>query len=497
MTVPVETTGTALDVVLGAAVPSPAATDGSTAIDARGVIGMHLSHPVVAVADPVARRLVAGSHHDERGVVAVLIDDAARLVEQVLVDGHAAAQLDAVVGPRRSLGLQVDAHLVGCLKGCLGRTVAVEAHVVESVLAALAEDAQPLGLVGGRIARLGEAAVLHRAAQEQRSAVDVELSAADADVAQSKGGLIDVVAHLERHQVEVGLELVPLLEAVAEDDVERHLVAADGLHQAAQDLTRLSVAVGADGEEGVVVPQHAQLVEMVLEIDGDVQGLLPRCLAALADADTVGVHTHLTDKEALPLRLQLHASDDAVPVALRLVGDAMGVLSDADVLDAVIDADGYLVALAGADDLRQVVAVGYGERHLVAHFDAVDKDGGLDVRPLEQQGDVLALPLLRHIDAAAVPGGTDIVALGGEEEGELHLALDTVALHVGVEVVGRVVERARPGRRHADGTALAVGEHGARQHDIVVVVGGVAERQVPGTRQGQNLLCPEDGGTAA
>ena len=63
----------------------------------------------------------------------------------------------------------------------------METHVVESVLLALAEDAQPFLFVCGGIASEGETAVLHCAAQEQRTVVEEELTPLDADVAQTEG----------------------------------------------------------------------------------------------------------------------------------------------------------------------------------------------------------------------------------------------------------------------------------------------------------------------
>lgn len=48
---------------------------------------------------------------------------------------------------------------------------------------------------------------------------------------------------------------------------------------------------------------------------------------------------------------ELDAPGNAVPVALRLVGDAVGVLSHADVLDAIIDIDGNGVGAPGADEV--------------------------------------------------------------------------------------------------------------------------------------------------
>ena len=216
MLVPLESAGTTLDVVFRTAVPRPSATDGGSGIYLRGVVLLHLLHPLVAVGHPVACRLVASSHHDERRMVAVLVNDAFRLLQQVLVNLLAAAKLHTVVGPRRTFGLQVDAHTVGSTEGSLGRTVAVEAHVVQTVLLALTEDAQPLRLVGGRIARQREAAVLHRAAQMERTAVDIELASLDRDVAHAEGRGIFVVASLYGQLVQVRCMLVPQPQVVAQ-----------------------------------------------------------------------------------------------------------------------------------------------------------------------------------------------------------------------------------------------------------------------------------------
>ena len=200
MHVPVEAACPTLHMVLRPAIPSPAAANAGSAIDLRGVVLMHCLHPVVAIAHPVASRLIASRHHHKRRMMAIGIDDAAGLLEEVFVDDLTATQLHAMIGPRRSLGLQVEAHLVGSGEGGFGRAIAVEAHVVESVLATLLEDAQPRRLVGGRIARFGEAAVLHRATQPDGFAVQVELRSADADVAHAEAQRerLAVVAHLSR-----------------------------------------------------------------------------------------------------------------------------------------------------------------------------------------------------------------------------------------------------------------------------------------------------------
>ena len=159
---------------------------------------------------------------------------------------------------------------------------------------------------------------------------------------------------------------------------------------------------------------------------------------------------------------QFDTACDAIPVALRLVGNAVGVLSDADVLDAVIDADGNLVVTTEAQVGGDVVLMRNGEAHLVAYFVAVDDDGGLDVRAFEEEGDALSFPCPGDGDGAAVGGFANEMLCRGEEEGKLHLAGTAVGLHEGVEVVAGVVERACPAGVDREVVAEAVGEEGAR-----------------------------------
>ena len=141
MLVPIQSAGTSLDMIFRAVIPCPAATDTGTGIDLCGVVLFHGLHPFVTVADPVASGFVAGGHHHKRRVVSVFIDDALGLVHQILVDLLSATQFDTMVGPRRTLGLQIDAYTVGSDKGSLWRTIAVETHMVQTILLALAEYA--------------------------------------------------------------------------------------------------------------------------------------------------------------------------------------------------------------------------------------------------------------------------------------------------------------------------------------------------------------------
>ena len=109
---------------------------------------------------------------------------------------------------------------------------------------------------------------------------------------------------------------------------------------------------------------------------------------------------------------QGYAAHDAVPVALGLVGDAVGVLPHPDIFYAVVD--GYLqrVATAILQIRCDVVLVGHGERHLVTHLVTIDQQRGLYVGTLQGERDLLAAPRLGYLYRAAIPGAPDIVARG-------------------------------------------------------------------------------------
>ena len=70
----------------------------------------------------------------------------------------------------------------------------METNVVQAVLLDFQEHRHPRVDIGWRVAGLGKTAVFDRTAQEERAAVDVKLSALDADIAQSEGGGVLVIA---------------------------------------------------------------------------------------------------------------------------------------------------------------------------------------------------------------------------------------------------------------------------------------------------------------
>ena len=160
----------------------------------------------------------------------------------------------------------------------------------------------------------------------------------------------------------------------------------------------------------------------------------------------------------------------------------MGVLPHPDILNAVIDTDHELVPLTRLDITRHVTQMRRRKGCLMQDLLSVHEDGGLYMRPFQKQGDMLLLPGCRYIDMTTIPGLPHIVVLWCQEEGELQMLLLTVLLHIGIEIIGRVVERTRPTGVHRHGITLAIGKHRARQHHVVVVMCAVAYRQLTGCK---------------
>ena len=142
-TIPVESAGTTLDMILGAIIPSPTATDGSTAVDARGIVTLHFLDPEVTILHPIACRFIACSHHDKGGVMTVCVNDALALLQQIPVNRLSSQQLHTMVRPRRTFWLEVEAHLISCSKSRIRRTIGMESHMIETVFLTFPEDTEP------------------------------------------------------------------------------------------------------------------------------------------------------------------------------------------------------------------------------------------------------------------------------------------------------------------------------------------------------------------
>ena len=139
--------------------------------------------------------------------------------------------------------------------------------MVKSVLLYLAEHTHPACLVSGRIAGLREAAVLHSAAQPHWLAVNIYIPAAYRYVPYTEGYIERFTMMLYSASIEIGVKLTPSPYSIA----QRHL--------------------------------------MVLTVNDD------GCLVT----GYVGQYADYV----LALRSQLYVTDYAVPVTLRLVGDAV------------------------------------------------------------------------------------------------------------------------------------------------------------------------------
>ena len=139
-------------------------------------------------------------------------------------------------------------------------------------------------------------------------------------------------------------------------------------------------------------------------------------------------------------------------------------------LNAVIYTDIYLVALANLHVFGHIKLVGCGERVVVTHFLSIHKHGGLDMGTLQIERDILLLPRIGHIHGTTIPGFTYILLLRRQEEGELHITLFTILLHIGIEVIAGVVERTRPTGVHRHRITFAIRQHRAWQYHVVVIL---------------------------
>ena len=264
----------------------------------------------------------------------------------------------------------------------------MKAYVVEAEALALLDDALPGGGVRGWEACLWKAAVLYCSAQVNALAVEEDISSVDGYFAETEGDADWLSLVDDGGCVELRRSFAPR-QSVRDADIE-----------------------------GLV-------------IEGDVCGL----------GGKIGFHT-------LPIYIrcsaQLHAASYAVPVALCLVCDTMGVLSNTYVLNSVVDSDADFIFFARTEDVGEVVLVWHAEAHLVSHFTSIDEHGGLDMRSFKEESDVPSFPFTGDVNGSAVGGFAHEVLLRGKEERKFHLSVVAVGLHEGIKVVAGVVEGARP-----------------------------------------------------
>ena len=165
-------------------------------------------------------------------MVTVSVNNPLRFLQQVLVDLLSLSELHAVIGPGRSLRLKIDAKFVGSDEGCLWRTIGMEPHVVQTVFLHLRKDTHPRGLVGGRIAGLGEATVLHRTAKPYRTVVDIELAPLYPHLPEAEGRLIIVVTQADAYLIKLRAELVPEHQFLTNGDANLYPITSNLLIEA-------------------------------------------------------------------------------------------------------------------------------------------------------------------------------------------------------------------------------------------------------------------------
>lgn len=179
-------------------------------------------------------------------------------------------------------------------------------------------------------------------------------------------------------------------------------------------------------------------------------------------AGDIGIGLDVFDVEGI-VGGEFDGADDAVPVALGMVANAVGVFADLDT-DAVIDAESNAM-VAGFELAGDVVDVRGGEAISVADGGSIDPEGGFPVATFEGEVDMFSFPVLRDEDVFLVPAGSDIMGAGCEPEGEFDVAGLAVGGVEGAGEVGFVLQGAGPFGFGGYGIAVALGEEGAWQAD--------------------------------
>ena len=186
--------------------------------------------------------------------------------------------------------------------------------------------------------------------------------------------------------------------------------------------------------------------------------------------------------------LKLYATSDAVPVALGLISNRVGILTYTHILYTIINTHGNLVFAPRLKIIGNVVLMWHREAHLVAHLATIHENGSLNVRALKVESYASFLPLPRNHNLALIPRIAHVMAFGRKEEGELHLPLVAILLHVGIKVETGVVERASPTGIYTYGVSLAVSKHRARKLNGISILRLVTHTEIPLASKRYNIL---------
>ena len=307
--------------------------------------------------------------------------------------------------------------------------------MVQPVAAANAEYPFPGSYVHRRIARQREITVFYRAAKHCLSAVHIEPFSFYLEVAHTELHLLRIrlftVAQRGCQFIECRAEFIPCQEIlshrkfhfnriVSRTDTETLLYGSDFVPDVRVETLSGKRDFSFGGRGGLHI--HTYQCFLIAQI---------------------GIYLNVL-KVYFRSGLQFDSSDDTIPVALRLVGDTVGVGAYVDFLDAVVDADSNQTRLSGGDRRSQVIDVGNTKTVLHTEFLLVYPNGGFDMRTFQEKGDSFPFPVGRDCNFLLIPGYAYIMFVGSQEKGEFYLSLYPVFFHIWVEVVRTVVEASRP-----------------------------------------------------
>ena len=185
--------------------------------------------------------------------------------------------------------------------------------MVQAILLAFAEYAQPLILICWREACIREIAILHCASQPYRMVVEIELTSSDIYVAHTKLSFVHIITCSYRKLIHHWMELIPGKHRITEIESHFHVCAQCFLAIHDHSVVRAVERNGFCHYVIVVAWEETDSIVMVFKFH------IHLCLAFLH----VRHHTHTLNVKFLWTCLQLYASDYSVPVALRLVCYAM------------------------------------------------------------------------------------------------------------------------------------------------------------------------------
>ena len=254
--------------------------------------------------------------------------------------------------------------------------------------------------------------------------IHVKLSAIHTNIPHAESRLIIVIPEGDADTVDGRMELVPNIDGI--DEI--HVVL---------DVRLSTIAIAYDGLAWIVAILHHGYRIVIVIVSKAIPGERPTGIKdqMYTPIGQVRPDTYLFNIKVFRLGPQFHCTDDTVPIALRLVGHRVRILTYTHILDTIIYANSDDIALTDIQPTGNVTRMGRRERHLVLNLHPVHIDGRLDMRTFQEDRHPPILPRRGHIHTFLIPGIAHIVRLGCQEEGELHVALHPIFLHIRIEIV--------------------------------------------------------------